>query len=82
MRSAEEAAIASLPGSVLIPLAELPGRYDELDRDRPLVVYCHHGIRSANALVKLTASGFPQARHLTGGIEAWSTQVDPSVARY
>ncbi|MBX3193900.1 MAG: ThiF family adenylyltransferase [Microbacteriaceae bacterium] len=82
VRERPEASFASLPGSVLIPLGELPGRLDELDPDAPIVVYCHHGVRSARGLEVLERAGFTRARHLTGGIEAWSVLVDPAVPRY
>jgi adenylyltransferase/sulfurtransferase len=45
-------------------------------------VYCHHGVRSARALDLLEKAGFTRVRHLTGGIDAWSLQVDPELARY
>lgn len=82
VRERPEASFASLPGSVLIPLGELPRRLDELDPDARIVVYCHHGVRSARALEVLEQAGFTRARHLTGGIDAWSVKVDPEVPRY
>jgi rhodanese-related sulfurtransferase len=83
VREASEASFVSLPGSVLIPLGQLPLRLDELDdRNASIVVYCHHGIRSARALDVLEKAGFTRVRHLTGGIDAWSLQVDPELARY
>lgn len=83
VRDRPEASFTSLPGSVLIPLGELSERLDELpDRDASIVVYCHHGVRSARALELLEQRGFTRARHLTGGIDAWSVQVDPEVPRY
>jgi molybdopterin/thiamine biosynthesis adenylyltransferase/rhodanese-related sulfurtransferase len=83
VRERPEASFAALPGSVLIPLGELPGRLDELPgRDASIVVYCHHGVRSARALEILEKAGFTRARHLTGGLDAWSVKVDPTVPRY
>jgi adenylyltransferase/sulfurtransferase len=83
VREASEASFVSLPGSVLIPLGQLPDRLEELsDKDASIVVYCHHGVRSARALELLVKAGFTRVRHLTGGIDAWSVQVDPEVARY
>lgn len=81
VREQWEAQIATLPGSVLIPLGELPGRLGELDRDRAVLTYCHSGVRSAEAARLLTAQGF-RATSLTGGINAWSNLVDPRVPRY
>ena len=87
VREAPEASFVSLPGSVLIPLGQLPDRLGELagltnGRDAPIVVYCHHGVRSARAMDVLEKAGFTRVRHLTGGIDAWSVQVDPELARY
>ncbi|MGN6502925.1 MAG: rhodanese-like domain-containing protein, partial [Pseudolysinimonas sp.] len=82
VRERSEASFVSLPGSVLIPLGELPDRLGELDPSASIVVYCHHGVRSARALAVLEKAGFARARHLTGGIDAWSVQVDPELPRY
>jgi len=82
VRERPEASFVALPDAVLIPLGELPDRLDELERDASIVVYCHHGVRSARALEVLEKAGFTRARHLTGGIDAWSVQVDPELPRY
>ena len=73
--------LARIPGAILIPLGELADRAGELDPDRPLVAYCHHGMRSLQALQYLQRVGFTDVAHLRGGIDAYS-QVDPSVPRY
>jgi adenylyltransferase/sulfurtransferase len=82
VRERPEASFAALPGSVLIPLGELRDRLDELPRDGSIVVYCHHGVRSARALDILEKAGFTRVRHLTGGLDAWSVKVDPELPRY
>jgi sulfur-carrier protein adenylyltransferase/sulfurtransferase len=82
VREPWEAEQAQLPGSVLIPLAELASRHTELDPTATTVIYCHHGMRSAQALAFLRQSGFVDARHLTGGIDAWSREIDPALRRY
>lgn len=82
VREPWEAELVSIPGSVLIPLGELPDRVGELDSDADLVLYCHHGMRSDRALQFLQRLEFANARHLTGGIDAWSVRVDPSAPRY
>ncbi|MET4781645.1 ThiF family adenylyltransferase [Glaciihabitans sp. UYNi722] len=82
VREPWEAEIASLPGAVLIPLGTLEGGLATMDTDAPIVAYCHHGIRSVRALELLRAHGFTDARHLEGGIDAWSRLIDPTVARY
>jgi adenylyltransferase/sulfurtransferase len=82
IREPWEASIASIEGSRLIPLGTLGHSLESLDREEPLVLYCHHGSRSALALDLLRRSGFTRATHLSGGIDAYSSQVDPSLARY
>ena len=81
VREPWEAEIASLPGSVLVPLGALEHAIESLDATRPVVVYCHHGIRSATARDLLASRGFT-AINLAGGIDAWSRQVDPQLTRY
>lgn len=65
-----------------IPLRDLPGRLAELDAQRPLLVLCHHGVRSLQATLFLWQHGYPHAYNIEGGIDAWSREVDPTVARY
>lgn len=74
--------IAHLEGAVLIPLRELPQRLAEIDGTREIVVYCRSGSRSASALELLHRAGYPSAKHLKGGLLAWSEKVDPSLPRY
>lgn len=82
VRQADEWAIAHLPGARLLPLDQLPARSDEIDTARPVVLYCHHGMRSAMAGQWLERSGHSQVAHLEGGIDAWSREVDPRIPRY
>lgn len=82
VRGRAEASFASIPGSVLIPLTELADRLDELDPAVPVVVYCHHGIRSARALPVLAAAGFTRVKYLDGGIDAYAALVDSTLPRY
>jgi adenylyltransferase/sulfurtransferase len=90
VREPWEVRLAALPGAVNIPLGSLesgagsrPGiGIDELDTSKPLVVYCHVGVRSARAVELLRGRGIAGARSLTGGIDAWSRRIDPTVARY
>jgi len=74
--------ICHIPGSVLIPLATLPGRVAELDRSAPVVAICHTGVRSLDAARFLRSRGFVGARSLHGGVARWADEVDPSMARY
>jgi len=82
VRQAEELEIAQLPGAQHIPLNELPARLNELNPAQPIVVLCHHGVRSEMAGRLLERNGFASVAHLTGGIDAWSEQIDPTLARY
>ena len=82
VREPYEYSLAHLEGSVLIPLGTLPESLGQLDREREIVAYCHHGMRSADAVGFLLQQGFKNVKNLVGGIDAWSLQVDPSVPRY
>jgi rhodanese-related sulfurtransferase len=75
---------AALPSSVLMPLAELSQRTDEIhpSAETMIVVYCHHGIRSLSGAAILESAGFKNVVSLAGGIDAWSLQIDPRVPRY
>jgi rhodanese-related sulfurtransferase len=82
VRSPEEWQFCHIDGAVHVPLNQLAQRLEELDRDREVVIYCHHGIRSHQAAEFLLWQGFKKVRNLIGGIEAWSVEVDPNIARY
>ena len=71
-----------IPGSELIPLMSLPTRTGELQVEEEIVVYCHTGNRSANAVAFLRQRGYGKAKNLAGGIDAWAARVDPTVPRY
>ena len=73
---------AALADYVHIPLMDVPARFGELPNDHALVVLCHHGMRSAQAVGFLREKGFDNAINLSGGIDAWSRQIDPSIAVY
>ena len=82
VRSPFEWAIARLPGARLVPLNTVPDAAGTFHRDRDIVVYCHHGARSAAATQWLREHGFTRVWNLAGGIDRWSLEVDPGVARY
>lgn len=84
VRQADEHAFVALPGSTLLPLGELVSRVEEIEewKNEEVVVYCHHGIRSANAVAQLRAVGFTNVHNLSGGIDRWTTEVDSSLPRY
>ncbi|MBI1816430.1 MAG: rhodanese [Deltaproteobacteria bacterium] len=82
VREAEELALARLVGAVHIPMGEIAGRLHEIDSDAEIVVVCHHGVRSAQVASLLAQRAFVRVVNLTGGIDAWSQTVDPTVPRY
>lgn len=82
VRMPEELELASLPGALNIPLDQLPRRLAELNPAAPIVVLCHHGVRSEMAGRLLERNGFADVAHLSGGIDAWSQDIDPRVPRY
>src|SRR5690606_21149249 len=82
LREPWEHALARLPGARLIPPPELPSRLRELDSRAPVIVYCHHGIRSWHAACFLLENGFTDVGNLAGGIDAWSREIDPGIPRY
>jgi adenylyltransferase/sulfurtransferase len=82
VREPHEYEIVHLDGAKLIPLAELHLRANELDTADTILVHCHHGPRSQQALKVLEHFGFKKLKHLHGGIDAWAQDVDPTMARY
>ena len=84
VRERDEYDRARIEGTTLIPLGELEDRVDELAdwKDKPIVVHCKSGGRSADACRLLRDRGFSDVSNLSGGIEAWSLTVDPEVPRY
>jgi rhodanese-related sulfurtransferase len=84
VRQPEEHAIAAIAGSKLIPLNHLIARKDEVTPPEgvPIVVYCHHGVRSQHGAAALLQLGHREVYSLAGGIDAWSVEVDPGVPRY
>ena len=82
VREPQEYQICRIPGSTLIPLADLPKRLAELEGRDDMVVHCKSGARSAKAVNLLHEAGFKKARNLGGGILAWIDRVDPSLPKY
>jgi adenylyltransferase/sulfurtransferase len=82
VREPNEYQINKIPGSTLIPLGELPRRYQELDPDREVVAHCKMGGRSAKAVEYLRSVGFTKVKNLRGGILEWIDKVDPSQPKY
>ena len=82
VREPQEFQINRLPGSILIPLGDLPKRYVELDPNANIVTQCKSGMRSAKAQDFLRSKGFTRVRNLTGGVLGWIDQVDPTQPKY
>jgi rhodanese-related sulfurtransferase len=82
VREPDEIATASIPWAVPIPMREVPGRLAELPKDTPIAVLCHSGGRSGRVTAFLNENGYPGAVNVAGGIDAWSTEVDPAVPKY
>jgi rhodanese-related sulfurtransferase len=82
VREPNEYQINRIPGSELIPLGDVPKRYNELDSDEEIVVQCKMGGRSAKAADFLRSVGFKRVLNLKGGILDWIDKVDPTQPKY
>ena len=82
VRSREEFEAVRLPGAELMTQPLLEDFFHSGDKTQPILVYCHHGLRSLDAAAYLIGHGFQQVKSLAGGIDSWSTEVDPAVRRY
>jgi len=74
--------LCRIPGAKLIPLGTLPANLNTLLDVDEVICYCHHGLRSLDAAVWLRQQGVESAKSMAGGIERWSSEVDPQVPRY
>jgi len=81
VREDGEAAICAINGSTLIPMNSVPQRLQEIPRDKPVVLYCHHGGRSMMVGQFLARNGY-DTMNLTGGIDRWAIEIEPGMARY
>jgi rhodanese-related sulfurtransferase len=82
VREPWEVALASIPGSLSIPMNEIPARLEELRTAGEIIVMCRSGGRSQRIADFLAAQGFARVGNLQGGITAWSRDIDPSVPEY
>jgi rhodanese-related sulfurtransferase len=82
VREPWETQLGVIAGAKLVPLNMLPNNMALFNEAEEVVIYCHHGMRSLNAAAWLRSQGVDGARSLTGGIERWSTEIDPKVPRY
>jgi rhodanese-related sulfurtransferase len=82
VREPWEHGVARIPGARLVPLNSLPAALSTFDPSREYVVHCHHGVRSLMAAQFLKERGLQRVANLSGGIAAWSDEVDPSLPQY
>lgn len=82
IREPYELIFCHLEGAILIPMSEMRQRRQEIPRDRPVIVFCHHGIRSVNLIDQLQTLGYTNLINMHGGIDTWSREIDPSIPRY
>ena len=82
VREPQEFEICRIPGSVLIPLGDLPSRLSELEGRDDMIVHCKSGVRSGKAVRLLREAGYSKARNLKGGILAWISRIDPTLPKY
>lgn len=86
VREPNELRVASVKADgfelVTIPMGVIPPRLNELDPEQPIACLCHHGARSMQVAAFLRARGFNHVANIAGGINAWSAELDPSIARY
>lgn len=82
VREQNEYDICHLDQSKLIPLREIYERINELNSSQEIIVYCHFGMRSQDAAGKLREAGFSKVKNLKGGIDAWASEIDPSMPKY
>jgi rhodanese-related sulfurtransferase len=82
VREAWELQLASIPGVVHVPMSQIPARLSEFSRDQETILMCHAGGRSMRVAHFLANQGFTNVVNLSGGIAAWSEQVDATVPQY
>ncbi len=77
-----EYALCALPGSVHVPMREIPARLAEFDPSQPIVCICHHGVRSQQVAMFLEHRGFGSVFNLHGGVDSWAREVDRTMPIY
>ena len=82
VREPWEFAICRIQGAELLPMRQIPTSMDQIARDRPVVVICHHGIRSQQVALYLEHQGFTEVMNLNGGVARWARDVDPMMPTY
>ena len=82
VREPFEVEVCAVASSRHIPMRQIPESLADLPRGQPILVLCHHGGRSLRVTQFLRANGFDQVTNVAGGIDAWATEIDPSLPRY
>lgn len=82
VREPHELEICRIPGSMHIPMGQVPARLNELDPTKEIVVQCRSGARSGQVAEFLRGQGYPDVHNLAGGILAWADEIDPSMTKY
>ncbi len=82
VREPWEHELCHIEGGLHIPMGQIPARLAEIAQDRPVIVVCHHGMRSRQVAEFLILQGFKDVANLEGGIDAWARSVDPALALY
>ena len=74
--------IVCLEEAQLIPMNDFPQHIEQLDPSHEIILYCHHGMRSMQVAYYLYQNGFQNVKSLTGGIDQWAIEIDPTLNRY
>ena len=82
VREDDELMICQIEGALHIPMRDIPNCVEDLPRNKQLIIFCHHGMRSLNVCQFLEARGFTNTLNMTGGMHAWSIEVDSNMRRY
>jgi rhodanese-related sulfurtransferase len=82
VREGWEVQTCAIAGSTHIPMGEIPARAGEVDKEREIVVICHHGGRSMQVAMYLEKNGHAKVHNLAGGVDSWAKTVDPSMPVY
>jgi rhodanese-related sulfurtransferase len=83
VREPDEYLVSRIEGATLIPMRQISQQFERLEETTaPLIVFCHHGVRSLNVVQWMREQGISDCQSMAGGIDAWSREVDPKVPRY
>ena len=74
--------LVTIEGSQFVTMEEVPSKLSEFEQDKPMIIYCHTGVRSAAVAAYLLNQGFLDVKSMVGGIHAWALQVDPTLPTY